>query len=156
MPRPIKYRCVESIPRVDFFQPVGVPAGSLEEVVLSVEEAEAIRLKDLKGLGQEEAAQRMRISRPTFQRVLESGRRKMAEALTLGKAIRVEGGNFEMARRRFKCDEDGQEWDVPFEVMVGGDPLICPQCSSLKVHSISPPGSGGRGRRRGHRRMGGW
>jgi len=156
MPRPVKYRCVESIPRVDLFRPVGVPAGSMEEVVLSVEEAEAIRLKDLEGLGQEEGAQRMHISRPTFQRVLESGRRKMAEALTLGKAIRVEGGNFEMARRRFKCDEDGQEWDVPFEVMVAGDPLACPQCSSLRVHSISPPGPGGRGRRRGRRRMGGW
>jgi predicted DNA-binding protein (UPF0251 family) len=156
MPRPVKYRCVESMPRVSFFQPVGVPSANLEEVVLSVEEAEAIRLKDLEGLGQEEGARRMHISRPTFQRVLESARRKAAEALTLGKAIRVEGGNFEMARRRFRCDEDGQEWDVPFEAMVAGAPLACPWCNSLKVHSVSPPGSGGRGRRRGHRRMGGW
>jgi predicted DNA-binding protein (UPF0251 family) len=156
MPRPVKYRCVESIPRVRFFQPVGVPSGSWEEVVLSIEEAEAIRLKDLEGLGQEEGAQRMHISRPTFQRVLEAGRRKAAEALTLGKAIRVDGGNFEMARRRFKCDEDGQEWDVTFETMVEGQPLACPQCHSLKVRSISPPSSGGRGGRRGRRRMGGW
>jgi len=79
MPRPVKYRCVESIPRVRFFQPVGVPSGSWEEVVLSIEEAEAIRLKDLEGLGQEEGAQRMHISRTTFQRVLESGRRKAEE-----------------------------------------------------------------------------
>jgi len=156
MPRPVKYRCVESIPQVRLFQPAGVPSGSWEEVVLSIEEAEAIRLKDLEGLGQEESSRRMHISRPTFQRVLESARRKAAEALTLGKAIRVEGGNFEMARRRFRCDEDGQEWDVPFEAMVAGHPLACPQCHSLKVHSVSPPASGARARRRGRRGMGGW
>ena len=156
MPRPVKYRCVESIPRVTFFQPMGVPFGNWEEVVLSIEEAEAIRLKDLEGLDQEESARRMHVSRPTFQRVLESARRKMAEALTDGKAIRVEGGNFEMAMRRFRCDNDGQEWDVPFEAMVGGHSVACPQCNSLNVRSISPPGFGGRGRRRGRRGGRGW
>lgn len=62
MPRPVKYRCVESIPRVTFFQPMGVPFGNWEEVVLSIEEAEAIRLKDLEGLDQEESARRMHVS----------------------------------------------------------------------------------------------
>ena len=156
MPRPVKYRCVESIPRVTLFQPMGVPFGNCEEVVLSIEEAEAIRLKDLEGLDQEESARRMHISRPTFQRVLESARRKMAEALTDGKAIRVEGGNFEMAMRRFRCDNDGKEWDVPFEAMVDGRSVACPQCNSLNVRSISPPGFGGRGRRRGRRERRGW
>lgn len=156
MPRPVKFRCVESVPRVSLFQPIGVPFGSWEEVVLSIEEAEAIRLKDLEGLDQEESARRMRISRPTFQRVLESGRRKMAEALAEGKAIRVEGGNFEMVRRRFRCDEDGQEWDVPFEAMVEGLPVACPQCSSANIRSLSPLGCGGRGRRRGRGGIGGW
>ena len=150
MPRPVKRRCVESIPRVSFFQPVGVPRGEYGEVVLSVEEAEAIRLKDLEGLGQEDGARRMRVSRPTFQRVLDSGRRKVAEALTEGKGIRVEGGTFEMATRRFRCEEDGQEWDVPFEAMVAGHPLVCPECNSVNVRSIPPVGPGGRGRRRGH------
>ena len=156
MPRPVKYRCVESIPRVTFFQPMGVPFGNWEEVVLSIEEAEAIRLKDLEGLDQEESARRMHVSRPTFQRVLESARRKMAEALTDGKAIRVEGGNFEMAMRRFRCDNDGQEWEVPCEEMVDGRSVACPQCNSLNVRSISPPGFGGRGRRRGRRERRGW
>ena len=61
---------------------------------------------------------------------------KMADALVNGKAIRVEGGNFEMAIRRFKCAEKGHEWGVPFEV---GDILLeCPTCYSNNVYRIDP------------------
>jgi predicted DNA-binding protein (UPF0251 family) len=97
MPRPYKCRRVAFLPDVTYFKPAGIPMRVLEEVRLSVEEAEAIRLKDLEGLEQEEGAQRMNISRPTFQRVLASARQKMADALLNGKAIRIEGGSFEMA-----------------------------------------------------------
>ncbi len=61
------------VPEVTYFKPAGVPMRLLEEVWLSVDEAEAIRLKDLEGLEQEEGADRMGISRPTFQRILVSG-----------------------------------------------------------------------------------
>ena len=81
MPRPPKCRRVEFLPDVTYFKPAGIPLRALEEVRLSVEEAEAIRLKDLEGLEQEQCAERMNISRPTFQRVLASGRQKMADAL---------------------------------------------------------------------------
>ena len=97
MPRPIKWRRVAFIPSVTYFKPAGIPLRALGEVRLSVEEAEAIRLKDLEGLEQEPSAEKMNISRPTFQRVLVSARQKIAEALLNGKAIRIEGGNFEMA-----------------------------------------------------------
>jgi predicted DNA-binding protein (UPF0251 family) len=97
MPRPIKWRRVAFIPEATYFKPAGIPMRVLEEVCLSVEEAEAIRLKDLEGLEQEQGAEKMNISRPTFQRVLGAARRKIAEALLNGKAIRIEGGNFEMA-----------------------------------------------------------
>lgn len=66
-------------------------------VSLSLEEIEAVRLKDLEGLEQEECAVQMAISRPTFQRVLASARRRIACALLMGKAIRIEGGNFRLA-----------------------------------------------------------
>jgi len=69
----------------------------LDEIRLTVEEAEAIRLKDLEALEQEDGAERMNISRPTFQRVLAAGRKKVADALLNGKAIRIEGGNFEIS-----------------------------------------------------------
>lgn len=96
MSRPIKCRRVAFIPGVIYFKPAGIPLRMLDETCLSIEEAEAIRLKDLEDLDQEQCAQRMNISRPTFQRVLESARRKTADALLNGKAIRIEGGNFEM------------------------------------------------------------
>jgi len=156
MPRPTKWRRVALIPEANYFKPAGVPLRVLEEVCLSVEEAEAIRLKDLEGLEQEECAQMMRISRPTFHRVLESARSKLADALINGKAIKIEGGSFEMAMRRFKCGNDGQEWEVPFETMVARLPQVCPQCNSPDVYPILTPGFAGRGRGRGRRRGGGW
>jgi predicted DNA-binding protein (UPF0251 family) len=96
MPRPPKCRRVAFLPEASFFKPAGIPLRALSEVRLSVEEAEAIRLKDLEGLAQEPSSQKMNISRPTFQRVLASARQKIADALLKGKAIRIEGGNFEI------------------------------------------------------------
>lgn len=153
MPRPPKWRCVGFIPQVTYFKPAGIPLSSLQDISISVEEAETIRLKDLEGLEQEECAERMHISRPTFHRVLGSARKKLADALINGKAIRVEGGNFEMATRRFRCSDYGHEWEVPFEAMVAGSPPTCPECSSLKTIPVYPPGfglgRGGCGRHRG-------
>ena len=122
MPRPIKWRCVSFMPRITYFKPAGVPLRLLKEVCLSVEEAEAIRLKDLEGLEQEECAQRMRISRSTFHRVLGLARKKVAESLINGKAIRIDGGNFEMATIRFRCHDSGHQGDVPFETMTANPP----------------------------------
>jgi predicted DNA-binding protein (UPF0251 family) len=142
------------MPEVTFFKPAGIPLAHLEEILLSVEEAEAIRLRDLEGLEQEECARKMLISRPTFHRVLGSARKKLADALLNGKAIRIEGGNFEMAIRRYKCGEDGQEWDVPFEKIVTGLPQVCPSCDNPNVYPVHAPGFGFAGRR-GRRQMGG-
>jgi uncharacterized protein len=96
MVRPQKCRTVSALPDVTYFKPAGIPLRDLEEVCLSVEEAEALRLKDLEGLEQEQGAEKMNISRPTFQRVLASARQKVADALLNGKAIRIEGGNFQV------------------------------------------------------------
>jgi predicted DNA-binding protein (UPF0251 family) len=149
MPRPIKWRRVDFLPQVAYFKPAGVPIQALDDVVLSVEEVESIRLKDAEGLQQAECAKRMQISRPTFHRVLESARGKLADALINGKAIRIEGGTFEMAMRRFRCTNDGKEWDVPFEKMVTGRPQSCPECHSSNIQPIVPPVLGGRGMGRG-------
>jgi predicted DNA-binding protein (UPF0251 family) len=157
MPRPMKWRRVASIPEVAYFKPAGIPLGALQDVGLTVEEVEAIRLKDLESLEQEECAQRMNISRPTFHRVLGSARRKIADALINGKAMRIEGGNFALASQPFRCRNDGHEWQVPFEVMVSGRPLACPRCDSPGVAPVLPRGLArrgrgwGRGRDRGRR-----
>jgi predicted DNA-binding protein (UPF0251 family)/predicted Fe-Mo cluster-binding NifX family protein len=94
MAREAKCRRVASIPPVKAFKPVGVPLSSLEEVVLKVEEIEAIRLKNNLNLEQEECAQMMQISRPTFQRILSEAYAKVADALSNGKGIRIEGGSY--------------------------------------------------------------
>ena len=144
MPRPPKCRRVAFLPDVTYFKPAGIPLRALGEVQLSVEEAEAIRLKDLEGLGQEEGAGMMNISRPTFQRVLASGRQKIADALLNGKAIRIEGGSFAMAFSRFKC-LNGHEWDVPFDVMMSMPPQLCPTCNIPGIEPLLPAGSGWKG-----------
>jgi len=129
----------------------------LGEVNLLVEEAEAIRLKDLEGLEQEECARKMNVSRTTFSRILDSARNKIADALVNGKAIRIEGGNFEMAVRRFRC-VSGHEWEVPFETMISAPPAMCPECDSPSIMPVLPVGMGwGRGGwRKGRRRGRGW
>ena len=141
MSRPPKCRRVEFLPSVTYFKPAGIPLRALEEVILSVEEAEAIRLKDLEGLEQEQSAERMNISRPTFQRVLVSARQKIADALLSGKAIKIEGGNFEIALRRFKCF-NGHEWDTPFEAVASTYPEFCPTCMTKNILPLQPIGIG--------------
>lgn len=150
MARPAKLRCVAQLPNIDSFRPVGIPVSALQVVGLSLEELESIRLKDLEGLEQEECAQRMRISRPTFHRILESARRKLADALINGKAIQIGGGNFELAQRRFRCGNDGHEWNVPFEVRAQRRPLSCPVCFSGNIQPTPLPPFG-LGRRCGRR-----
>jgi len=98
MPRPRLRRRVGFQPGINYFKPAGVPLMQLEEVVLGVDELEAVRLKDLEGMEQEEAAKKMAISQPTFHRLLLEARNKIAKALVEGKAIKVEGGDFRMAR----------------------------------------------------------
>ena len=127
MPRPIKCRRVSFFPQVRYFTPAGVPLKDLQEECLCMEEVEAIRLKDLEGLEQEQGAERMHVSRPTFQRVLTSARQKIAAALLQGKSIRIEGGSFEISPCHFKCFS-GHEWDVPFETAINSLPQACPTC----------------------------
>ena len=78
----------------------GIPMRELEEVVMALDEFEAMRLADLDGLYQEQAAEQMNVSRPTFSRIIESAHRKMADALVHGKALRIEGGPVQMEGRR--------------------------------------------------------
>ena len=148
------WRRVDFIPKITYFKPAGKPLGRLQEVCLSIEEAEAIRLKDREGLEQEECAQRMSISRTTFSRVLSSARQKIADALLNGKAIRIEGGNFEMAVRRFRCI-NGHEWDVSFEVMINTPPQLCPRCNTLSIMPLQPLELGWDRRRQGRYHRGG-
>ena len=98
MPRPRLCRLVGFQPRATYFKPAGARMIELKETILTVDEFEAVRLKDLAGLEQSECAEKMRVSQPTFHRLVSSARRKIADALVNGKALKIEGGNFEFAK----------------------------------------------------------
>lgn len=92
MPRPFKNRFIAGQPGSVVYKPAGVPARTLEWLSLGLDEFETIRLLDYEGLDQEKVAELMGISRPTVTRIYARARQKIAEALTEGKAISIEGG----------------------------------------------------------------
>lgn len=89
MPRPKKQRRICCNPTTYYFKPRGIPVYELEEVLLDNDELESLRLADLLNYSQENAAKEMKISRATFGRIVESARRKIADAILNGKAVRI-------------------------------------------------------------------
>jgi predicted DNA-binding protein (UPF0251 family)/phage FluMu protein Com len=132
MARPICLRRVRCFPESNYFKPRGIPLSMLEEIILTVDEFEAIRLADFEGLYQEKAAKKMNISRQTFGRIIESGHKKVAEALIKGKALKIEGGYIEMAEtRKFRCYDCKHTWEVPYGT---GRPTNCPSCKGRNIY----------------------
>ena len=156
MPRPQCPRRVAAIPTSDYFKPRGVPVTQLEEIILTVDELEALRLADLEGLYHDQAATRMRISRPTFGRIVASARKKVAGALVKGKALRIEGGSVELAAMRsFSCSDCAHTWELPFGT---GRPEECPSCGGTAFRRVDGDrgglGAGAASGRRGGRQGG--
>jgi uncharacterized protein len=100
--RPRKCRCVRGEPRVRFFKPQGIPLIALEEIVLTVDECEALCFADRQGMYQADAAKKMKISRQTFGNIIESARKKTAEAILCGKALRIGGGTYKVSKAQNK------------------------------------------------------
>jgi predicted DNA-binding protein (UPF0251 family)/DNA-directed RNA polymerase subunit RPC12/RpoP len=133
--RPTKWRKVEFIPRTQYFVPSDVDTEAVEENVLRIEELEAIRLKDLEGMEQADCAEKMEVSRQTFQRILNIARQKIADSLINGKGIRIEGGNYTRNICPVKCLDCGKQWRESyenFEKILIGD-FNCPECNSKRI-----------------------
>lgn len=113
---------VEEMPGVTYFKPRAVPMSVLEEVILPVEELEALRLAHKEGLYQQEASARMGVSRATFGRLLDSAHRKVTKALVEGCALRIEGGCFTMIGPE-RCERCPAKAAVP-----EGEPSPCEAC----------------------------
>jgi predicted DNA-binding protein (UPF0251 family) len=111
----------------------------LDEVILSMDEFEAIRLADFDGLYHDRAAEKMNVSRQTFGRIIETARHKIAQVLIKGLVLRIEGGEIEMAEvRTFKCMKCQHIWHVPFGT---GRPAECPACKDVTIcRSEGQPG----------------
>jgi predicted DNA-binding protein (UPF0251 family) len=150
MPRPRRLRRVRFRPDVTFFKPMGVKESYLEESILTVDEFEAVRLKDMDGFDQEEAAKKMNISQPTFHRLIKSARKKIADAIVKGKAIKIEGGAYRMVGFGIGTAGGGSEGGVgrgrggrgrmggPFAAGPGGF-CICPNCGHRVSHQAGIP-----------------
>lgn len=139
MGRPHKERRVEKLPPITHYKPAGIPLRSIEEVVLTFEEMEAIRLADIELLDQAAAAERMEISRPTFHRIVNKAHQKIAAALWQGYALRVDGGNFRVSHhcrqdlRHFTCQQCGYKWSLPHGTGQRCIDLSCQVCQSIDV-----------------------
>jgi predicted DNA-binding protein (UPF0251 family) len=144
MPRPLICRRVFGCPRSEYFKPAGIPLSGLGEVRLTRDELEALRLADLEGLYQAEAAEKMGISRQTFGNIVESARHKVADVLVNGRALRIQGGTIQMMDRTFTCKSCQHKWKVSFGT---GRPQDCPQCGKADIHRL--PAERGRGRKSG-------
>jgi len=127
--RPRRFRRVAFFPEDTYFVPWGKPKCEVEEITLHIEELEAIRLKDIENLTQEECAERMQVSRQTFQNIIDDARQKVARALIEGKALRIGGGYYTTKHCRFICMDCGQQYQIHFE----RDKQNCPICGSEKV-----------------------
>jgi predicted DNA-binding protein (UPF0251 family)/DNA-directed RNA polymerase subunit RPC12/RpoP len=159
MAKPKKDRFVLQPPTVVYYKPQGIPLYQLEQIILAVDEYEAVRLVDYEGLQQADAAERMQVSRATCARILESARHKIAEALTGGKAIRIQGGSFVLGRNRYRCRDCSTFWEVPASEDAESRDMSCPRCQSGKVldlgRALDGPIPGGGRHRRGRRGNGG-
>jgi predicted DNA-binding protein (UPF0251 family) len=140
MARPTKWRKVENIPNITHFVPSEAENFPDEGNVLKLEELEAVRLKDLLGLEQEECAEKMEVSRPTFQRILISAREKIADSLVHGKSIHIEGGHFTRNLCRVRCLNCGKEWTERLEdfEVADKDGNLCAGCGSAKIACGKP------------------
>jgi uncharacterized protein len=130
MARPIKSRQVHIIPVATYFKPRGIPMMLLEEVILTIDECEALRLADLEAYSHEKSASKMKISRATFGRVIEKARFTVVDAIVNGKAIRVEGGNYRAGNKyRLKCRQCNRNWKCISESDIYKK---CPKCKKSK------------------------
>jgi predicted DNA-binding protein (UPF0251 family) len=147
MVRPRRTRRIFFQPNVTYFKPVGIPMVNLKENMLSFDELEAIRLIDSEGMEQNKAGKKMKISQSTLSRLLKQGRKKLADCVINGKAIKIQGGNFKMAIPRGRglglgrgmgAGRGGRGRMGGFAAGPSGN-CVCPKCGYKEVHQTGVP-----------------
>jgi predicted DNA-binding protein (UPF0251 family)/DNA-directed RNA polymerase subunit RPC12/RpoP len=139
MVRPHKERRIQQLPPITHFKPVGIPMRELDEISITFEEMEGIRLVDCEQMDMGEAAENMAVSRPTLHRIVNKARQKLATAVWQGKALAIEGGSFRLEHtnhdklRHFICDACGHKWTVPHGTGQRGRDMSCPSCNERQV-----------------------
>ena len=133
MPRRKRLRKVVAPPGFKGYSPYGAKKSSTENVDLLYEEYEAIKLADYDLLNHDEAAKLMGISRPTFARIYESARRKIAKALVEVRTIKTVYGNATLDKSWYVCDECHARFTIPKTMKE----QKCPLCSSGKIELLN-------------------
>ena len=162
-----KKRTISYLPKITYFKPVGSSSRQSEEIGLTFDELEAIRLAEWEDLNHEQAAQKMKISRITFRRILHFAHQKIAEALLFGKAIKIQGGIYNFKLRKEVISMPAGDGTGPVGTgrgigrgigrgpgmgtnrgrgrMPGGFGLgpegncVCPNCGAIKPHTRGIP-----------------
>jgi predicted DNA-binding protein (UPF0251 family) len=136
MPRPNKCRKVFSNPGVFHFRPVGIKTKENNEVEITLDEFEAIRLADYEGLYQEKAAEQMNVSRQTFGNIINSAHKKIADFLINAKSLKITGGSIEMITNEgnFICYGCKLLGNTTFEIE---KIELCPNCVSPHLHNMA-------------------
>lgn len=151
---PYRKRRIENPPRFTQFRPSGVPKKKLDSVALTIGEYEAIRLADHENMDHQTAAKKMKISRPTFSRIVEKARSKVASAIIEGKQIVIAGGNIDFVNAMHRCRDCGQYTITPINVEM----IDCEDCGSENLEDLTGQkehgnchrkGTNGKGRSRG-------
>ena len=133
MARPKRERIVHQPPLYSRFKPVGIRRGILEESTLTLDEYEAIRLADYKGMDHEEASEEMEISRSTFTRLIEKARKKIALFLVEGKELIIEGGNIHFRGNILRCQQCGHMFSIDMKSNIES----CPSCGSDQLLDLA-------------------
>jgi len=140
MPRPQSNRIVHEPPLFTEFKPLGVRGPSLDRIEMSLDEFEAFRLADQINMSHAEAAEEMEISRPTFTRLIDQARKKVAEFIVSGKMLTINGGNIHFRTNTIRCQSCGHMFKTNFTETV----TECPACHSKNLVNLA--GGFGHGR----------
>ena len=130
MPRKKRKRRMQSPPKLAGLKPIGIRMRNIESISLHYDEYESIRLTDYKNLTQEQASKEMNISRPTFTRIYEKARQKIAKSLVECKAIIIEGGSVEFDNQWYKCNDCDDVYEK-------NNKDNCPNCESENYENIN-------------------
>ena len=133
-PRPKRFRMMHHPPVVRGFRPYGSSTGLTGNIKLLFEEYEAVKLADYENLSQLEAAKRMNISRPTFTRIYDKARKKIAQAFIENLTIVIDGGNVQFEGEWFRCLNCNSTFKVP---KTENELTECPICHSKKIVNIN-------------------
>ena len=133
MPRPKNNRLVHEPPLFVEFKPVGIKGLSLEQIELSLDEFEALRLADHIGHSHADAAVEMEISRPTFSRLIEKARKKIAEFIINGRMLVIDGGEIHFKNNIIRCQSCGHLFRTKFNQSI----KECPACHSNNLLNLA-------------------